>query len=485
MAGQGRTAVGAERGRTARTLRRMVSWRRRSGFDKVDLYTRGTLYAVVWSATVVQILISVTRPVRAAAPAPLIAAAILLAITQGLFSTRLIARGLAFYLGQGDLDRRLVTIGGAVLLADLAAVLALVGYTGLNEFPQPGYVFSTCVVPFSCAFVLVAPGWLSAVLQAAAAAGVGTTVWLFDRGGAPAVGAAVATAFGGGFMAVSTRLSAWSLGVMWKLNEARELEARLAVAEERLRFGRDLHDVLGRNLAVIALKSELAVELAQRGKPAAVDQMVEVMRIARTSQQEVREVVRGYRKADLSTELVGAQSVLRAAGIECEVAGSGGGELPGPVQSALGWVVREAATNVLRHGDPRRCTIRVRASADTVVLDVENDGAPGAGAGAGGTGATGAGGTGETSEAGGAGGSGLAGLRERLRALDGSLDAGPAENGMFRLTAKIPLTTSAAVSPASSAASVPGGRPPRRAPGTAPDVGSHAGDGPALLEERR
>ncbi|MFH8472014.1 sensor histidine kinase [Streptomyces sp. NPDC018000] len=196
-----------------------------------------------------------------------------------------------------------------------------------------------------------------------------------------------------------------------------------------LRFGRDMHDVLGRNLAVIALKSELAVELAQRGKPAAVDQMVEVMRIARASQQEVRDVVRGYREADPSTELVGARSVLRAAGIECSVEGHDGGPLPAPVQSALGWVVREAATNVLRHGDPRHCTIRLRASADAVVLDVENDGAPRAVAGP--------------------GGSGLAGLRERLHALDGSLGAGPAGNGLFRLTATIPLPrTDPALAPA-------------------------------------
>jgi two-component system sensor histidine kinase DesK len=127
--------------------------------------------------------------------------------------------------------------------------------------------------------------------------------------------------------------------------------------------------------------------------------------------------VRGYREADLQTELTGAQSVLRAAGIE----GDAGTGLPAPVQSALGWVAWEAATNVLRHGDPRRCTIRLGATADAVVLDMENDGAGAAVAMAG------------------AGGSGLAGLRERLGTLDGSLDAGPAGNGLFRLTATIPV----------------------------------------------
>ncbi|MFE4331895.1 sensor histidine kinase [Streptomyces sp. NPDC056831] len=402
---------------------RTGSWRGRSGFDKIDLYTRGTLYGLAWLAVLIQILMSVTRPVRGAAPAALIALVILLAVAHGVCGTVLTARGLEKYLGRGTADRRLVAVGAVSLMANVAAILALARCTGMREFPEPGFVLSACVVPFSCAFVLIVPKWVSLLQQAAVSAGVCAVVGLLGGGGALMTSALFATLFGSGMMSVTTRMSAWSLGVVWKLREAQDVETRLAVAEERLRFGRDMHDVLGRNLAVIALKSELAVELAQRGKPAAVDQMVEVMRIARASQQEVRDVVRGYREADLSTELMGAQSVLRAAGIACAVEGHEGRPLPAPVQSALGWVVREAATNVLRHGDPRHCTIRLRASADTVVLDMENDGAPQATAGP--------------------GGSGLAGLRERLHALDGSLDAGPAGNGLFRLTATIPLPRTA------------------------------------------
>ncbi len=231
-----------------------------------------------------------------------------------------------------------------------------------------------------------------------------------------------------GLIAVTVRISAWSLGVMSRLRDAQEVKTRLAVAEERLRFGRDMHDVLGRNLAVIALKSELAVELAQRGQPAAMDQMVEVQRIARTSQQEVRDVVRGYRKADLRTELLGARGVLRAAGIECAVQGDGG-RLPAPVQSALGWAVREAATNVLRHGNPQRCAIRLETAPDSARLVVENDGAPP--------------GTAVVS----GGGSGLHGLRERLAAVGGSLEAGPTGEGLFRLTAAIPLPSPRSTEP--------------------------------------
>ncbi|MGW2386498.1 sensor histidine kinase [Streptomyces sp. NPDC001658] len=233
---------------------------------------------------------------------------------------------------------------------------------------------------------------------------------------------------GGGFLAFTSVFSVWLLDVVYELDAGRETRARLAVAEERLRFGRDLHDVIGRNLAVIALKSELAVRLARRGREEAVDQMTEVQRIAQESQREVRDVVRGYREADLDVELAGAQGVLTAAGIRCEVTGEAAG-LPAEVQSALGWVVREATTNVLRHGDAERCVVAVRVAEGRVVLTVENDGVSGGVVGA--SGASGSGGSGS--------GSGLAGLRERLAAVDGTLEAGPVRDGVFRLVAKVPL----------------------------------------------
>ncbi len=239
---------------------------------------------------------------------------------------------------------------------------------------------------------------------------------------------------GGGFMASSSVFSVWLLDTVYRLDEARETRARLAVAEERLRFGRDLHDVMGRNLAVIALKSELAVQLARRGRPEAVEQMIEVQRIARESQREVRDVVRGYREADLGVELLGAQGVLTAAGIACEVRGEVGG-LPSEVQSALGWVVRETTTNVLRHGNAGRCAVRVRVTDGKVVLTVENDGADGEGAKA----AAGADGGGADSAGSAGGGSGLAGLAERLRKVGGTLEAGIARDGLFRVVAEVPL----------------------------------------------
>ncbi len=211
--------------------------------------------------------------------------------------------------------------------------------------------------------------------------------------------------------------------MVWELDAARETQARLAVAEERLRFSRDLHDVMGRNLTTIALKSELAVQLARRGRPEAADQMAEVQRIARESHREVRALVRGYRTADLNAEVIGARAVLRAAGVECGIdLGEDAAALPGAVQSVLGWVLREATTNVLRHSEAARCSVRLRVRDGRAVLELENDGVAAAAA------------VPPQST-----GTGLHGLRERLAAHGGELDLPPAAAGGFRLRATVPL----------------------------------------------
>ncbi|MBB0230170.1 sensor histidine kinase, partial [Streptomyces calidiresistens] len=227
------------------------------------------------------------------------------------------------------------------------------------------------------------------------------------------------------FFGFTYRTSAWSLRVVDELEASRETRARLAVAEERLRFGRDMHDVLGRNLSVIALKSELAAQLARRGADAAVDQMIEVERIARESQREMRAVLRGYRDADLFAELAGARGVLEAAGTECRIEPADPRRMPelsDAVGAALGWVVREGTTNVLRHAEAARCVIAVRGRRDgTVELEVGNDGVT------------------VRPEGGGDRGSGLRGLRERLAPLGGTLEAGPNGTGDgWRLVARVP-----------------------------------------------
>ncbi|MFD9221440.1 sensor histidine kinase [Streptomyces sp. NPDC060064] len=395
----------------------MKGWSGRSGLAKVDLYTRGTVYLIPWAGVLGLTLLLQARPVHEDGQLMLVLSASLLAVAEGVLCGRLARHAMDAYLGQGQVPRSLLSRAAAVTAATTAAVVALAATVDLTGLLPT--MLAAGLAPFLTVHCLLVRNRTTALIQLAVLAVVGGLVALTGRTAAEALFAVVTTGFVTGWMAFTARVSMWVLAVMWELREARDVQARLAVAEERLRFGRDLHDVLGRNLAVIALKSELAVQLARRARPEAVDQMTAVQRIAQESHREVRDVVRGYREADLRVEVEGARGVLAAAGIVCTVAW-GEAELPGDVQSALGWVVREATTNVLRHGDAQRCTISVRTEDDTVVLVVENDGVTEAAPGD-------------------APGSGLAGLRERLSAVVGTLEAGPCRGGRFRLTARVPL----------------------------------------------
>ncbi|MFM9369113.1 sensor histidine kinase [Streptomyces sp. Da 82-17] len=407
---------------------RFGKWRQSSALERVDLYTRGTIYLLVWVAVPVMVALSVTRPVRQQAPAVLIAAVVLLALAQGWWSIRLIRGGFLQYLGVEDMPRRQVGAGAALTAALLVGLLALGRITGMTEFPMLTTALGCAALPFLCGYALLVPARTAVRRVLALNLAVCAAVWLLSGSVGLTLSALIGQTFAGCWMALTVRCSAWVLAVMYELREARDIETRLAVAEERLRFGRDLHDVLGRNLAVVALKSELAVQLARRGRPEAVEQMIEVQRIAQESQREVREVVRGYREVGLGAELAGAQGVLKAAGIDCRVLGAEAADaLPPAVHAALGWVVREAATNVLRHGDAERCTIALRVqdgSGPAAVLTVENDGVRQ-----------------PLPAASGTRGSGLVGLRERLSGVDGVLEAGPTGDGHFRLTAEVPLPT--------------------------------------------
>ncbi|MGW2816731.1 sensor histidine kinase [Streptomyces sp. NPDC001415] len=349
-------------------------------------------------------------------PLALAGATIVAGAAQAFQGIRAHRAAVDHYLGRAEAPRRGLIVAGVLCALSLVVLAGLRAAHGIAD-PTLLLVVLYIMLPFGMTYCLLLPPrtflWRFALLGIPAVA-------VFVPVGVPAgrlLGLAIGVALSGTYVLMVSRCGAWTLSVLWESDRARETEGRLAVAEERLRFGRDMHDVLGRNLAVIALKAELAVQLAQRGRPEAVAQMVEVQRIAQESQKEVREVVRGYREADLGVEIEGARGVLEAAGIGCDYSGPSDG-LTVEVQSALGWVVREATTNVLRHGDARSVAIKLAVAERTATLVVENDGVP------------------ERPNT--APGSGLAGLRERLSALGGTLEAGPAGDGLFRLTAEVP-----------------------------------------------
>ncbi|MFF8833843.1 sensor histidine kinase [Streptomyces sp. NPDC015130] len=453
-------------------------WTRRGSAAKVELYTRWSFhfFTVIEIGSIALVPLAEAGDGLTARPLglPLGLALALFVCAHAALTAVLSSRALDWALDRRDRPVRLATALVALTAGGALTVIALRA-TGVLADPAVGTAVVTGIVVFSLGGLVLCvrrPRRMLYVVPAVALA-TGGAIAVMGLHPAEGLGSAIGILLGGYGLAAACGFSGWLMKIVWELERSRDLKARLAVAEERLRFGRDLHDVMGRNLSVIALKSELAVQLARRERPEAVDQMIEVQRIAQESQREVRDVVRGYREADLRVELEGARGVLGAAGIDCAIAspfGPTGTELPDEVQSALGWVVRETTTNVLRHGDARRCAISVREEEDEVLLTVENDGAgqPGTEGGArGGTGpgsssSTGLGsglgsslgsglesslgsglgtalGAGLGTALGAGGGSGLAGLRERLAAVGGTLEAGPGGDGTFRVAARVPL----------------------------------------------
>ncbi|MCX4775600.1 sensor histidine kinase [Streptomyces sp. NBC_01264] len=224
-----------------------------------------------------------------------------------------------------------------------------------------------------------------------------------------------------------------------ELRETRQELARAAVEQERLRFSRDLHDLLGHTLSVIVVKSEAARRLAPRDLDAALAQVADIESVGRQALVEIREAVTGYREASLAGELDRARGVLTAAGIEPVVRQSGP-PLPARTAALLGWVVRESVTNAIRHSGATRCEIEVRGAAERVRLVITDDGGAGVGSDPPDDGPKSGDPKSGGPPGGGPAGSGLKGLAERLAAAGGTLGSGPAPGGRgFRVTAELPV----------------------------------------------
>jgi two-component system sensor histidine kinase DesK len=200
-----------------------------------------------------------------------------------------------------------------------------------------------------------------------------------------------------------------------QLLEAREEVGRLAVLDERVRFARDLHDLLGHSLTVIRAKSELATRLAPTDVTKAVQEMNEVERVAREALAEVRETVTGYRRPTVATEITNARTALDAAHIAADVHVDVV-DVPPKIDETLAWVLREMVTNVVRHSGAASCRIDVSTDDSAFVLAVTDDGRG----------------------ANGAIGNGLAGARERLALVNGTLDVDSEDGPGFRARACVP-----------------------------------------------
>jgi two-component system sensor histidine kinase DesK len=235
-----------------------------------------------------------------------------------------------------------------------------------------------------------------------------------------------------GFLTFASRRQGELEGALLR---AEERNARLAVVDERNRIARDLHDLLGHSLSVIAVKAQLAERLLERDRAEqAAAEIRDVRTVARDALHEVRHVVDDYRRRPLAAEVASARSALESIGVVVTTA-LPEHPIPQRAEDVAAFVVREATTNVLRHAGARTCTIAVRREAEAVVVAVTDDGAgaasprvvspdlrdrrPGDG-------------------------HGLVGLAERLAAVDGRLELRSSPGAGTTLEARVPAPSGAA-----------------------------------------
>lgn len=180
-----------------------------------------------------------------------------------------------------------------------------------------------------------------------------------------------------------------------QLIKAHDENAGLAVENERTRFARDLHDILGHSLTVITVKAELAQRLLDVDPSRARSELADLERLSRDALADVRRAVEGYRDLSLPGELARARTALAAAEIAAELPNSTE-DVPTALRELFAWTVREGVTNVLRHSNARQCSVVLTPTS----VEVRDDGS---------------GPVGSTL------GSGLAGLQERASVLGGTV----------------------------------------------------------------
>jgi two-component system sensor histidine kinase DesK len=272
--------------------------------------------------------------------------------------------------------------GILVVLTEIALGVVMCWSAGQRGDAAAVYVAVTCVMCLQTRWA-----WLASLTVAGAA--YGATLWVpgWHRDEGILFGTLVAT------------LAIWGISQAINRNieilQVREENARLALDDERNRFARDLHDILGHSLTVITVKAELANRLIDVDATRAKAELDDLERLSRDALADVRRAVEGYRELTLPGELARARTALSAAEIEADLPNSTD-DVASDARELFAWAVREGITNVIRHSGARRCTVVLGEHE----VEVRDDGRGAASTGA---------------------GHGLTGLRERASALGGTV----------------------------------------------------------------
>lgn len=371
--------------------------------------------------------------------APRLARGVVTTVLMGLSLIALIN------LGNGQVSRSLLSL--AVVLMAVLLTLQLFLLTArarrLNRAGRFGFVVVHAAVGFLpfLAFhqawvgmpgfvaggaLLMLTGWTAVATFVAVVAGTA----VIQLGFAPADGGAliayttVSTLLTGLITYGLTRMSL----LVDELHETRGEMARMAVMQERLRFARDLHDLLGYSLSAITLKSELTRRLVAKNSDRSLIELEEIRAISRQALADVRQLAHGYRDMSLNDEARSARSVLAAADIKVEME-LAYPTLPRKVGTILATVLREGVTNLLHHSKAEKCAITVTERSGRVVMTIKNDGVTKA--------------LPSTGD-----GSGICNLTSRVTEFGGSLSAGPCGDDWFVLRVDLPLVEQPASEPA-------------------------------------
>lgn len=324
-------------------MRRWTAWwHELSSAAKFRLYSRLT-----FQAAIAGLVIASTTSLSSAAAIPAIlvggAAAVVAVEAQPDFATVAGMVTRPWMLPVATATLAALWVGGAVV-SQLATAESIVAVARLSG------VFAALLALFAVVPFTRHKWWIMVGLSL-------VTGLVFAPSPEGGVRTAAVLLISGIFAVGMTLLTVWALGIIDELDRAKLVEAELQVAEERLRFARDLHDVVGRGFSAIAVKSELAVALSRAGdQERAVAEMEAVRGLAVESMGQMRTLVRGYRNIDLRGEVAGARSLLSAVGCELVVEGDAA-KVPRRFHDVAAWVVREGTTNIVEHSAATLATL--------------------------------------------------------------------------------------------------------------------------------
>lgn len=308
----------------------------------------------------------------------------------------------------------------------LMLATATIGYA-LIPFNPGGNTFVIYAMVMAAA---VLDGRRTALVSVVLLAGLGLALWSAVGDWYYASGALAVAAIIGGMAAAGTLYGRERGRRQAELMLTQDEVRRLAGMAERERIGRDLHDLLGHTLSVVALKSELAGKLVHRDPAAALAEIREVEQVARSALAQVREAVAGIRATGLQAELAAARLALLSADVTLDQA-LPALALPASVETALSMVLREAVTNVIRHAGARRVEVELVEGDDAWCLTVSDDGRGGIGRH----------------------GVGITGMGERVASIGGAVEVESPPGAGTRLRFRVPRENWAGPDAAAASAS--------------------------------